>query len=489
MGAGGNAAIETAATLANELKRMIDTAEKGRPSYDDIKTHLGNYQKLRDTRLTAVLKAANDLTRLQALATLKDKVFAYWVVPKLGDHIADLQSDMFIGSVKLDYLPTPERSLHGTMPFNPSQGFGQKESKLKRAAKGLPFLTVTVAAVYFMWGICLPHMVSRSNEVLEKGIENEIGETAWLKPLQSFYGVEALDSRIRGLAACFASMQFLDLICSWQSLTFLTDLGVVYSVLLVEGARRANIMTVSYLPLILGCSAQLFGGGVVMALWCLIHYIQTPIENFRARDMRLTDLSYSTSVLPVMLLAHYIPHLVSFSAWIDPQTRHIADWIWQPFPIWASALQYLLKKTILPDTIKVDRVKSPIRDLPIIKYTVYTTCAISATIWWYTLYNAPFSAATIFIPDVAGTKTDDEFVRLFMQFDEIFFMTACMLWLLYLFGDLKRAGMMDSSWISIVSMGLATIIVAGPGATFGLGWWWREQLLATKWHKDAVVAA
>lgn len=85
MGAGGNAAIETAAALANELKRMIDTAEKEKPSYDDIKAHLGSYQKLRDTRLTAVLKAANSLTRLQALATLKDKVFAYWVVPKLGD--------------------------------------------------------------------------------------------------------------------------------------------------------------------------------------------------------------------------------------------------------------------------------------------------------------------------------------------------------------------------------------------------------------------
>lgn len=226
-----------------------------------------------------------------------------------------------------------------------------------------------------------------------------------------------------------------------------------------------------------------------MALWCLVHYIQTPIENFRARDMRLTDISYSASILPVMLLAHYIPHFVSFSAWIDPHTRHAANWIWQPFALWATALQYLLKKTVMSDTVKVDRVKSPLRDMPIIKYTVYTTCAISAATYWYTLCNAPFSAATIFIPNIAATKTDDEFIRLFMQFDEIFFTAACMLWLLYLFGDLKRAGMMNASWLSIVGTGLVTVIAAGPGAAFGLGWWWREQLLATEWHKDAIVAA
>lgn len=85
LGAGGNAAIETAAALANELKKMVDTAEKGKPSYEIIKAHLGNYQKLRDNRLTAVLKVANDLTRIQALATLKDKILAFWIIPNAGD--------------------------------------------------------------------------------------------------------------------------------------------------------------------------------------------------------------------------------------------------------------------------------------------------------------------------------------------------------------------------------------------------------------------
>lgn len=79
MGAGGNAAMETAAALANELKKMVDTAEKGKPSYETIKARLGDYQKTRDFRMTAISKAANGLTRIHALATFKDKFLAFWV--------------------------------------------------------------------------------------------------------------------------------------------------------------------------------------------------------------------------------------------------------------------------------------------------------------------------------------------------------------------------------------------------------------------------
>jgi hypothetical protein len=395
---------------------------------------------------------------------------------------------MVIGAVKLDYLPVPKRSLQGTMRYNPSQGLGHTESKLRRAARGLPFLGITIAALYFMWGVCLGPAIERVGEIMEKGVQNNVGETLHVDALQSFYGIEFLDSRFRGLAACFASFQFVDLIGNWQTFSFLVDLGIVYSILLIESARKANILTLSFAPVILGYNMQFFGIGVLMALWCLVHYIQTPIENFRARDMRLTDLSYTASVLPVILLTYYVPHIASFATFIDPQTRHMADWIWQPFAIWTSILQFVLKKTIMPDTVEKDSIKNPDRDLPTINYTIYSLCGISAATWWYTLYTAPFSAATLFVPSFAATKTGDEFIRLFLQFDEIFSFGAFFLWLLYLFGDLKRAGMMADSWISVVGKGVATLVVAGPGVTAGLGWLWRERILATKWHKDAIVS-
>lgn len=154
---------------------------------------------------------------------------------------------MIVGAVKLDYLPIPERSLRGTMPFNPSQGLGQTESKLWRAVRGLPFLVITAAACYFMWVLCLPSLLPHIGEIMDKGVHDQIGGAVDVETLQSFYGVEFLDSRYRGLVGFFASLQFVDLVCSWQSLSFLTDAGIVYSILLIESVRRANIMTLSYL--------------------------------------------------------------------------------------------------------------------------------------------------------------------------------------------------------------------------------------------------
>ncbi|CAO2653295.1 Nn.00g027060.m01.CDS01 [Neocucurbitaria sp. VM-36] len=487
MGAGGNAAIETAAALANELKKMRDRAEKGKPSYETIKAHLGDYQKVRESRLSAILTAANGLTRIHALKTLKDKIFAFWILPFAGDLFTDMNCDMVTGSVKLDYLPIPDRSLHGTMPFNPSQGMGQNESKLLRALKAVPFLGISALAIYLMWGVALPPIVERIGEIMEKGVHNNVGKPVFVKPLMNFYGVEFIDSRVRGLSACFASFQFVDLIGNWQSFSFLTDAGIVYAILLIEGARRANVLTVASVPLLLGYNMQFFGIGTLMALYCFAHYIQSPIENFRARDLRLTDMGYTATVLPVLILTHYIPNFGAFLSFIDPETRHKWEWIWQPFPIFTSILQIVLKKTIMPNTVEKDRLHNVNADLPTINFTILSLCAISAGTWLYTIARSPFSMVTLFMPNFAATQTGDEYIRLFLQLDQHFSFGACFIWLLYLFGDMKKAGMVADSWLSIILKGVATMALAGPGVTIGLGWLWRERILATKWHKDAIV--
>jgi hypothetical protein len=204
--------------------------------------------------------------------------------------------------------------------------------------------------------------------------------------------------------------------------------------------------------------------------------------------MRLTDMGYTASVLPILLLVHYIPNAACFSSFLDPQTRHTWNWIWQPLPVYISVLQFVLKKTVMPDTFKRDRIDNPSRDLPTIRYTIGTICAISTATWWYTLYAAPVPWTTLFVPNLGAGQTGDEYVRLFMQCDQIFSMGAMLLWLLYLYGDLKTAGMMDDSWLSVLFKGTVLLAVGGPGVTVGLGWLYRERLLATRWHKDALVS-
>jgi hypothetical protein len=228
---------------------------------------------------------------------------------------------------------------------------------------------------------------------------------------------------------------------------------------------------------------QFFGAGVLMALYCFVHYVQSPIENLRAKEMHLTDMAYTASVLPVLILAHYVPHFSSFSSFIDPQTRHMWIWIWQPFPVYVSILQFILKKTIMPDTTQKTHSGNPNRDLSTIRFTIRSLCALSAATRWYTLYTAPCSWAKLFVPNIAAGQTGDEYIRMFMQFDEIFSMSACFLWLLYLYGDMKKVGIMDDSWIVIILKGTIYLVTLGPGPTVGLGWLYRETLLSND-HAD-----
>lgn len=232
---------------------------------------------------------------------------------------------------------------------------------------------------------------------------------------------------------------------------------------------------------------QFYTMGILIGLYCFIHYVQTPIERLRASEMRLTDMSYTATILPVLILAHYIPNYCAYAWNIEPQTRHKWEWIWQGFPVAASVAQFVLKTTVMPNTIDHDRKHATERDIPTIKFTILSLCALSAATWHYTAFFAPHSMLTIFVPDVAATKTGDEFLRLFLQFDQICSMAACFLWLLYLFGDLKAAGMMEASWLSIVGRGLPTFVLGGPGVAFGLGWLWREDILATRWQHPRLA--
>jgi hypothetical protein len=232
---------------------------------------------------------------------------------------------------------------------------------------------------------------------------------------------------------------------------------------------------------------QFFGTGIPIALYCFVHYIQSPIENFRARDLRLTNMSYTTSVLPVLVLTHYIPKFACFSTLFNPQPNNAWSWIRQPFPVYVSIAQHVLRKTAIPDTVHQDRIRNTECDLPTIRLTIKSLCALSAVAWWYTLYFSLCSRPMLLDTKSTMGQTDVALIRVLPQLDWILSMAACFSWLMYLYHDMKSVTMMHNSWLSIILGGAMSVVAFGPGVTVGLGWLYREQLLASEWHKDALV--
>lgn len=243
-----------------------------------------------------------------------------------------------------------------------------------------------------------------------------------------------------------------------------------------------------YSPTFIAFAAQLCGIGRVIPIYFYLHYVFSPIESFRSTDMRLTRVSYTRSILPILLLGYYIPTFAQLF-WPTMEGRQSWNWVWQMFPVWMSAGTWALSKLAFTDTMAQDRLVDAKRDLPIIKYTVYTTVGISMLVWWYVCASSPFPLTQLFVPrSLPGESSNlEDFTRHFLKWDQAFMFANSALWMAYLFWDMKAAGMVKESWITIAMYAAATTLACGPGAALGLGWLWREDVITNRRHKSAIV--
>lgn len=138
LGAGGNAAIESASSIANSLSKLTDP----NPSLEEVRKALSEFYVKRHARANTICNSANELTRIEALSTLPDKIMALYAIPVLGDFLSDITCDSMVGAELLETLPAPPKSLTATMPWNPESGVGKHEKKWLRALYALPLLLI-----------------------------------------------------------------------------------------------------------------------------------------------------------------------------------------------------------------------------------------------------------------------------------------------------------------------------------------------------------
>jgi hypothetical protein len=225
--------------------------------------------------------------------------------------------------------------------------------------------------------------------------------------------------------------------------------------------------------------------GATGPIFYFLHYIFSPIENFAALDMRLTDLLYTKSILPSMVLGYYLPLYMSYFG--PAELRLKGNFLWQVFPLWVALFQQIFR-FFIADSVLFDRFHAPKKDLPIIRFTIGILVALSTVVWWHTVTQAPVSLRAMFIPGNKLVETEPiRIIRITIQYDYLFCYGTALLWVGYMFSDLKYAGMVKQPWLILVLTCVGITVLAGPGAAFGLAWLWREEVLANKRHKNAVV--
>lgn len=242
LGAGGNAAIESAAALANSLSRIADP----NPSLDKVRAALKEFYEKRNDRANSVVKSANELTRIESLSNLPNMLLAIYGIPALGDFLSDITCDTMVGAELLDSLPPPARSLEATMPWNPETGVGKHESKLLRALYALPILLVLYGASQTM-GVTVQRAIPvlvKARETGEVALGNGDVASLWSK----FFGIKGLDDIIAIYVAFFTpAIGGFDVVGRMQALAFLGDLVPIQAIWMIEGIRRGNFTTAAHL--------------------------------------------------------------------------------------------------------------------------------------------------------------------------------------------------------------------------------------------------
>ncbi|KJK68281.1 hypothetical protein P875_00076261 [Aspergillus parasiticus SU-1] len=94
IGQAGNSAIETAVSLVNCLASLIEQPEgQDLIALQSINVALEDWQKARQPRAKEILTLANDVTRLESGATIKDTTISQYLLPYLSDYLTYLSSD------------------------------------------------------------------------------------------------------------------------------------------------------------------------------------------------------------------------------------------------------------------------------------------------------------------------------------------------------------------------------------------------------------
>ncbi|KAK0662145.1 hypothetical protein QBC41DRAFT_235292 [Cercophora samala] len=486
LGVGGNIGIESAATLANGIKQLADkcsrTGQLRRPSPDDIQKMLAEYQQEREIRAAAVVDASGFLTQAHCMQTAYHQFFVNWMLPNFGELIAELFHHVMIGATKLDFLPLPKRSLMVNAPFNPTQGDGRRESKLKRAFFGLPLLFLSCLAFYIM-NVGIPEQWAKDQR---DGGFIAVDNTS-VPVLRSFYGWKSLDETMAWVNMIFVpGMYGVSEEGRRHMITFLLEGLPFFTIWLLESTRRANALTILQLPTLFLTLCQLMGIGIIAPLYLHLHYVLSPVESFAARDKRLTNTRRSYTTLPSILLGYLVP-LVGFL--FSPHLPHRQAWlfVWQLFPIWTSLGMFVLSRFVR-ETVNQDKIDNTEKDLTVLRWYVGLGSVLAAGghVWGKMAGAAGWG---FLLPGgiPRGCADLTSFSVSFLQWDYLFGFGSHVVWLGYLFWDLARAGMLEEGCGSVMGVVVGGLVTVGPGATVGGAWLFREGVLAGRWHRDAVT--
>ncbi|RDH27530.1 hypothetical protein BDQ94DRAFT_184486 [Aspergillus welwitschiae] len=485
MGQGGNSAIESAASLANSLAVLARDSAHVKIDVQDIHRCLQAWQKPRQERVDKIWLSAHELTRLEALEGPKQKLIGLYLLPYLSQYLVDKTSATIVGAAKLDCAPLPRKSLDCSMPYlnGDDHALGKTDNPWTRVLSTAPLLGCYAAARMTM-GTLITRVRLFMLPLFAEGVWTT-GNGEVFSLTRPIYHVPFLDNLFRPLITCFLpSISGSDPQSRIQMLSFMTDLGPIYGIWLLESYRKAHSWAELLLPIDAGMAFQLKGIGKLAPIYYALEHIRTPLAKLLPGAKHQVESETSISLLLAMFAGYYLPTVANFVA-PTIESRGFYNAVWQLFPVVVPLLQiplHFLAKHLLATEQKESKQDTRKMNMRYVRYAYGTFALVSSLSFIHARFSVPAGAsfARVFLPGLRDhlepVKSFAGGIGRFLQYDEVISMASGFIWLGLKFGELKKAGASFSGGKAIGGL-VGMTCAFGPGAAFALGWGWREEML------------
>jgi hypothetical protein len=190
------------------------------------------------------------------------------------------------------------------------------------------------------------------------------------------------------------------------------------------------------------------------------------------------------AILPSIGIAYVLPSVAMFAVPGLINRQWINGVLFQPFPLYAFAVQRLLKKAVTDpgEKVKEEEVeKATEEDLHSLRLIYGISAALSGSVYLYLWTTSPFLLNEIFFFNVSNPTAPITMLKgaaKVLRYDQICAFGASAVWTLLHFWDLKREGLISGvGWGRILGVFAGMSVVGGPGAAMCGMWGWREEVL------------
>ncbi|KAK9777145.1 putative FAD-dependent monooxygenase andE [Seiridium cardinale] len=483
-GHGGNACIESAATLVNMLRDVLAKSHGVKPTLEDIEYAFARTQEIRQARTATLKTHSHEQQRSESLDTRLHELAAFYLLPMTD--VEDVTFNFSRNMPMAEKLNSPNVShVPRLIPYKDELlSIPVSRGRTKWYMMGL-YLFVAGLVYYGMW-VLPAHwgLQSHLETILATG---KFPDAPGFHLKRKYTSIRSIDDYL-----VFLSAVFMPGVNNWDpnygllQKYFLGMLIQPIAVWSVESYRKRNALSpIALIPVWL-TFVQWGGVGIFMPIYYAVYtYISEP-EPYWWPLNREVPVQYARPLTWAVTIGYALPTILMFVPWKDPDTVQNFEVLWQLSPMIAPLLCGIIGSSCgtKKNSVQVQRKAGQVfPDLPHLKSLYVFTGALGLALHIYCLVDIflspELSLNSVFRPSLyAEEKALGEGLRNLFLVDFWGFQIATYIWLCMAIWDLNRMGRATVHLGKAFVLIFLSSVIIGPGATMSAVWYFREISLA-----------